>query len=167
MMGSPMTVTIELDALYIDDNGTTLADLIIREAGRQALEQVEKEAKQEVGMNVRSITREQITLAVTPLIAEAIGGSVQLTNALGESRGEPVTLRKAIVDEATKQLRDASANSRSDRKRTVVQEFIQQEVTRSIQEDLKKVMDEARAEVKAAVTEQAAEMITSAAARLR
>jgi len=166
-MGSPMTVTIELDALYIDDNGTTLADLIIREAGRQALEQVEKEAKQEVGMNVRSITREQITLAVTPLIAEAIGGSVQLTNALGESRGEPVTLRKAIVDEATKQLRDASANSRSDRKRTVVQEFIQQEVTRSIQEDLKKVMDEARAEVKAAVTEQAAEMITSAAARLR
>lgn len=168
---NPVRVELDLDELLVSsgpEEGVSLAGLIIEKAGALALASVEAEVMREVRDSVKSITREEIRDAVAPLLDDAIAGAVTPTNSWGEPTGEVVTLRDAILKEAREQLKGkAEVRGGGRGNLSVVQEFIRQEVSKAVAEDLQTVLAEARAEVRAAVVADAAQMIEAAAARLR
>jgi hypothetical protein len=107
---------------------------------------------------------ELIREAVAPLVVEAINGALQPTDSWGNPKGEPITLAEHItkigVEYLTKETGDYS------RRETVIRKFIREEIDRKVQGELKAALEQAKAEVIAAVKEQGAELMATTIAKM-
>lgn len=149
--------TPELD-LATKVGGSTLADLIVREALRKLAK-----GDQWTGLNrrVREITDEEIRNHVTGLIADALNGDLRRTNSYGEQYGEPTTLRTLIAEEAKTAL-TRTASDGYGRGDTVIGKLVREHVTAAMKKELAEAIKEEREKVVAAVREQAGQIIAEA-----
>ena len=103
-----INVKLDLDAIHVatyNDEPQTVLDCIIREAGTQLLNQLERDARDGLRRTVKDITAEVIRGRVTTLIDEALTEPLQRTNDYGEPIGPPTTLREQIMKIAREQLK--------------------------------------------------------------
>jgi hypothetical protein len=167
-----MQVTIEIPDFFegsAEDGvrGTSLQDMVVN----AAIDKLVTKARQDEWGNslrerVQAIRDEEIRAAVKPAIEEALLKSVQPTDTYGMPKGEPMTLHEVIVKRATDWLTTPTGD-RFDRKRvSPVQKVIQEEVERAFKFDLSKAMDEAKAQVREAVKQEGAALISETIARM-
>lgn len=162
-------ITIDLDRLaFGGEEGTTLAQAIVAEAARRVLEN-DREIRQLVRDRVQRIADDEIRALFAPMLASAIENAVQPTNTWGEPKGEPTTLREAIVDRMRRYLTEPDPDFRSREpggRRTRIDSFIAKEVDGAVKQELKGALDEAKAEVLAGVKEKASEVIAETLAKV-
>lgn len=149
---------------------TTIEDVVIGEVSRQLLSRIFGDPfTGAVSKRVSEIRDSEIRERVIPLVEEAIAGPVTPTNTFGEARAgaESTTLREEIVRIANEYLTKPGGDSFSSRGRqTVLQAFIEGEVKRVVDKELREALDAAKAEVAAAVREKGAEVLTKTIASL-
>lgn len=151
----------------------TLLEAIIATAGERLVQHAKKDGMKDsyttLADRIRLIRDEEIRASVRPFIIEAVTKVIQPTNALGEPNGESTTLGELIVAEATKQLaKRQSASSGSSFLRgdpTLLESIIAEQVGAALTKELRGALDEAKAEVLAAVREKGNEVLTEALAR--
>lgn len=161
-------VTLNPEALFErwdeEEGRTTLADDVVNRASHLLLTKVSSDDYRPLRERVADIRDAVIREKVEPLIEEALTKSVQPTDAFGEPKGQPVTLREVIVKTTTEYLRKPKDSYGSSK--NPVQEFIRAEVEHAFKTELNKVVAAAKAEVLAAVKAQAADVITETVARM-
>lgn len=129
-----------------------------------------RDLSQPLRERVAKVRDEVIREAVQPLVVEALESALQPTSRYGEPAGDPTTLRSVIVAEAQSYLTKAQHARYGDEAVTPVKQMIREEVAKAVKADLKEALEQARAEVSAAVQAEAAvllaETIKRAAVRL-
>lgn len=158
-------IVIELGQLY----GEGSVALMIAEVAAQKILRDESEAASTFRSRVKAITDEEIRAAIVPAIAQALEEAVQPTDSFGQPKGDKTTLREVIVQTVDAQLRQTASDARSslyDKSPTLLQFIIGNEVAKVVGEDLREAMNEARAQVKAAVEAKGAEVLAETISRL-
>ena len=144
----------------------TVEDIVLDLAAQRVAAQVEKDVKVELAQRLRDLTDTEIRERVQPLIVEAMARPFRRSNPYGEATGPETTLREEItrvaLDQLTKPTRDRYGSDST----TFVQSFIKEAVQKELKAELKVALDDAKAQVRAAVTTQAAEMIQQTIASL-
>jgi len=142
----------------------SLYDAIICEAAHRLVEDAKKDGLKEdyrsLTEHVRQLRDEEIRAAVAPEIEAALSKPLRKTNQYGEATGADTTLREMIGEEVRKQL--AAPADRYDRKETVLQRVIKEEVDRALTDELKTALAAGKSEVLAAVRKRGTEVIEEA-----
>lgn len=107
------------------------------------------------------IRDEEIRKAVTPIIAEAIGASVQKTNSFGEPIGEPASLRDVIMAEV-KKLTEAPLGRSGYGTETVLQKLVREEVGTAFKNELANIIKAEKEKVVKAIRGSASTVIADA-----
>lgn len=158
-----------------DDYGThSLEDAIIQAAANRVLEtRVAGDGESEDGYVVPThlarrleeiITaeiREQATRAAPIVAEEILNQGVRRTDTWGDARGEPVPLKTVIAEQVKKELTHRSGS----RGEGVLQKMITDTVQRELSGELKKTLDEAKAEVLKVVRDESSKIFQSAMAK--
>lgn len=177
-----VTVQVDLAQLVVgtrfggdpDDPSVEPIDLltvVLDSIARQLLEQFKNQARNgeiypRVHDRVREIRDEEIRAALQPAVADALAAAVQPTNHFGESKGEPVTIREIVVQTAAKWLQTPASDSYGKPSETPIQKFIKREVEESIANELRPIVEQAKADVLAAVRTEGAKVLTETIARM-
>jgi predicted RNA binding protein with dsRBD fold (UPF0201 family) len=160
-------INIEIDLAHLwvgGEDGKTFADYIAGLAATNLLRE-EPESKSAFRQRVSAITDEEIRDAIRPAIVEALTGAVQKTDAWGEPKGEPKTLREQIVEGATAAL-NVKREHAYNRRETLVEYIVREEIERAIRKELSAEMDKAKKQVTDAIKEQGAEVLAEAVKRV-
>lgn len=171
-----LTITLDLDGhlageqIY-DDEGdpagavpTTLESVVLGMAAKQLADRAVRDAESGYpGLRdrVKRIRDEAIRAQVEPLITEALSAPMRVTNSFGEPTGSETTLRALIAEQATAALKvsDTRNPNRFPERDTTLTKFIRDEIDRALKAELKKALDEAKAQVLARVQEAGGEVI--------
>jgi len=154
-----ITVTIDPAAIY-DGYNKTLADLILEECSRKILEDFHRdEALNDLRKRVQQIRDEQIVQAIQPTIDEAISAALQPTDAFGQAKGDPKTLREVIIERAVDYLKKPIQGASYGKASTVVEKFIEEAVTNAVARDLKTAFEEGHAQIREAIKVKGAEVL--------
>ncbi|KKN74322.1 hypothetical protein LCGC14_0391230 [marine sediment metagenome] len=162
-------VTIDLDKIYVGEDGQTAGDQVLAMAASQLLEQLGRdEALSNLRAKASNIRDEMIRERFAPLLETALDAAVQRTDAFGQTKGEPTTFREVVVEQIQKFLTEKRYDNRVGHtsQRTAVQEFIEESVDRVVKRELTAEITEAREQVAAAVRDQGAAVIQETIARL-
>lgn len=157
----PDRLTLEIDLSELWAEGTAgeaivgrAADLLLRRSG---------EPRDSLARRVQQITDAEIRAQVAPAIGEAIEKALQPTNSFGEPKGEPLTLRQVIVNQAVEQLKapDRSHQRGFDARHngTVLEKIIAEAVASTLTRELQGAIEEAKREVVATIRAKGAEVI--------
>lgn len=158
-------IVIEMNEAYGEDGNA--ASLILNLAAAKLLASLQQDVRSDLRGRAKELADAELRVLLRDPIKQAIGQAFQPTDAFGEPKGEPKTLREVIVEEATKQLRKPDRDSYSNRRgETLVQVIVREEVQRALRAELQEAMKQARAEVMAAVREQGSEVIAETIARM-
>lgn len=170
-MATPVTLELTLDldrylirSHYLDDNGeehgepSTLETLVLDEAARQVVASLPREIRAGLTQRVTEIRNDLIRDLARPIIMEALSTPLQRTNTYGEKIAGETTIREIIVTETQAWL---TGRQRSGSTTTVtnVQALIREEVAAALKKELTAEIDAAKAEVRAAVKDQAAALL--------
>lgn len=163
----PITVTIDPSSFLVDYN-KTLGDLILDRVASALLDQYRSD---DILRNFRdritAIRDEEIRNVIAPKVAEVVGAAIQETDGFGNAKGPARSFQEIIIDHASRFLTTPTKDSYGTRNQaTPVQKFIQESVSSTITQELKKALDEARTEVREAVKMKGAELIESAIAEM-
>lgn len=148
---------------------TTLEDLVIQLAADTVADRVTKDSQwDQHRQRVQTVRDEIIREKLEPLIEQALTRSLQPTDSYGQPKGEPTTLAEVIVGKATEMLTKQARVGRypDERTATQVQAWISEAVDRHVKAELSKALEEAKAEVKAAVRKQGAAVIAETIERM-
>lgn len=148
--GEPIQQAIELEDVLIGLVANKLVDRLVSQRGNW---------DGAVRERVNQVRDEVIVERITPLIDDALAAAVQPTNRFGEPSGEPTTLRSVIVQEATAWLTKPTGDSFTRSAKTNVAKLIADEVDRALGRELKTALDQAKADVTAAVKAKGAEVL--------
>lgn len=187
-MATPVQITIDLDwDSYIagyrrqweDDDGEphftgpdSVEELIIDRAAKALAERAVKGQNEMAGewgtlvAKVKEIRTEEIRARIIPAVEEAIARPILKTNEWGETRGPETTLREEIINVTQNYLKKPARDNYGRDNVTTVQAFIQSEVKKAVDDELKSALDAARAEVAAAVKERASEVLAETIQKL-
>jgi hypothetical protein len=149
----------------------TLIEAVIATASERLVDHAKREGTKDhfktLVERVRAVRDEEIREAVRPLISEALEAPIVPSNTLGERRGEETTMHELIVTEATKQLAKPAGRRRDfiNPPLTILESVIAEQVNAALSKELRGALDEAKAEVIAAVREKGNEVLTEALAR--
>lgn len=173
-MTAPMKVTVELDldnamGYEYDEDGEVvgrrdLAGTIVELASGQLLRSIDKGTRRVLTDRVAAITDQMIREQVSPLVAAALIRTTKRTNSFGEPIGDEQTLSDLIAAEAQKQLTQSTGDY--NRRQTLVQKYIADEVTVKIRHELDEAMRAAKAQVADAVKQQGAALLTETIQRM-
>ncbi len=175
--GVAITATINLNAGYqnMDDEGNasgpvSIRDAIIHEAARLALKRgdwdsTDAEGRRHLRERIAAIRDEEIRALVTPLIREAMTGSVQKTNEYGEPRGEPVSMTAVIMDEVRKAL-TINPNSTYRNERSALTNVMREHIDTVITRELMTEVNAAKSKVVKAIQDQGAKFIAETVASM-
>lgn len=166
-MNDKIIIEVDLSRIRLGEEGGDLGDYIVGQAAIQLIANSGRDLRTLLADRVSRIQDEEIREAVRPAIAEAIERAAQPTDSFGNVKGEPRTLHEIIVAMTVKQLqtREGRFSSGSGAK-TVLEEFIYQEVERTLRGELQEAVKEARAQVLAAVRDEGAKVITETIERM-
>lgn len=165
-MTQHVVVDIDLGAFYATDEGTTFAEVIAQMAAEKILATERSDAVSHFRRRMVAITDEEIREQIRPLIREALEAAVQPTDAFGQPKGERKTLHELVVDVARKEITMSRGDGFRGEKRTAVEDFIRVEVKQAFAKELQDTIREAKAQVLAAVSTQAGEVIADTIERL-
>lgn len=165
-----LTFSLDIDQYLVRFNGydqdgeevvepQTLEDVLLERAAAMLSTRVAKDVTKELSTRLRQITDEAIRTQVVPIVEKTLATPFRRSNAYGEPSGPETTMRDEIVRVATEYLTKPADNYHSERG-TAVQAFIKAEVEKAMKAELKAALDEAKTQVRTAVTEQAASLIT-------
>lgn len=167
-----MQVTIDIPDFFegsAEDGvrGTSLQDLVVE----QAVQRMVTDARRDdwgttLRERVTTIRDEEIRAAVKPDIEAALLKAVQPTDSYGMPKGEPLTLHEVIVKQATDWLTKPESQRYGEKAMSPVKRLITEEVERVFRRDLQKAMDEAKAEVREAIKQEGAALISETIARM-
>lgn len=172
-----LTFTLDLDRklageTYVDADGdyagtgpTTLEDVVLGMAAKELADRAVRDRTDgpynTLKDRVQSIRDEVIREQIEPLITDALSRPIKRTNSFGESVGEETTIRALIAEKAEDALK--VSNTRNPNRfrdtDTTLTKFIADEVDRALKAELKKSLDEAKAQVLARVQEAGGEVI--------
>lgn len=154
---------VDLTTVVYQDDGVTIriGDLV---ADKAVAELVKSTAWNPLRERVLSVRDEQIREAVRPLIAQALAEPFTRTTEYGTPVGKPTTLREIIVEEAKRLLANAHSRSNSNYidRDTVLSKLIRETTDQVVAAELRKVIDDEKAKVVAAVRAKAADLIAEA-----
>lgn len=168
---SPERLTIDVDLSGLL-NGmpreTTFAEFVADVAVTRLLEASGDggEARREFRLRVEAITDEEIRKELKPLLAEGLTAAAQKTDPWGAPKGEPKTLREIIIATATAELTKGRERDYGRGQETIVQHLIRTEVERVVRADLQTAIHEAKEQVRTAVREEGARIITETIERV-
>lgn len=153
----------DADGEYVGSGPTTLEDVVLGMAAQQMVDRAVRQPDVYTPLRdrVAKVRDEVIREKVEPLIEEALSAPIRRTNSFGEQAGEETTLRAIIAQQATDALK-VSNTSNPNRFRdadTTLSKFIKEEVDRALKAELRKELDEAKAQVLARVQEAGGEVI--------
>lgn len=171
-----ITITLDLDKWaegqpYQDYDGEWHSDQpgqLEAWVAHQVAQVIASQLKNEVGNKVLAIVSELATAQAEGLVRKVLSGPIRLTDSYGMPKGEPKTLMELVSEQAGKilsQPRDDRYNY--DRKVTLVQQLIRDEVDKAFAGELKPVIDAAKKQAKDAVKNRAAEMLATEMERTR
>lgn len=172
-----LTITLDLDKklageTYVDADGdyagtgpTTLEDVVLGMAATELADRAVRARSEGLYDNLKDrvakIRDEAIREQIEPLITDALSRPIKRTNSFGEPHGEETTLRAIIAQQAEDALK--VSNTRNPNRfrdtDTTLTKFIADEVDRALKNELKKALDEAKAQVLARVQEAGGEVI--------
>src|SRR5262249_47452312 len=156
---------LHLEEILIDLAAKTLLDRVLAgktDGGRH------DSWSTDLRKRVAEIQDSEIRDAVRPRVEEALAQVLQPTNHLGEPKGDAKTLSGMIVEEATSLLtRRDTPHARYEEGRSLAQSIVAKEVDRAFRVELTKAVEEAKAEVRTAVRDNAAELISDIVARMK
>jgi hypothetical protein len=176
-MAEPITLTIDLDLdqhlvrfTGYDEDGEertapqTLEDVVIGQVVSTLVAMAvrdEHSGYRDLRKRVEEVTREEITAAVRPMVAEALEGPIRRTNSYGEVLDRnPTTLRDMIFEQVTTALTKGSRQDTYGRQsKSVLSDLVQEHVERILAKELKGEIDKAKAEVVGAVRAKGAEVL--------
>ncbi len=155
-------ITISLDMGGYDE--ADLLDVIVKKMAEKMIRRHSNETQTDMQRAARAIFDEKISEAVTPLIDAALKKAVQQTNSYGEARGEPVTLSELIIKEALDGLLQGKERGGYGSKRsTLVQQMINEEVTRKWKDEISTEAAKVKVEVAKAIREHGGEVLAKLA----
>jgi hypothetical protein len=176
-----ITITLDLDALIIGqrysgedpDSGApiTFMEGVTEEVARLVFATIKADSTsnryQQLTRRASEIRDEEIREVIRPAIIEAIDATMQPTDAYGNPKCEAQTLHEIIVEQAKKAItaKDSDTYSRT-KGLNIVEQFIAAEVRSTLDKELKAVMDQAKADVLAAVKEQGAKVLSETIAKM-
>ena len=174
-----ITITLDLDALIIgqryggEDGGEpiTFMEGVTEEVARLVFSTLKSGAMsdtyQQLTRRAAEIRDEEIRAMIRPAIIEAIDATMQPTDAYGNPKCEAQTLHEIIVEQAKKAITTKDSDSYSRNKGlNMVQQFIASEIRTALDKELKATMDQAKADVLAAVKEQGAKVLSETIAKM-
>ncbi len=177
-----ITITLDLDTLIIGqrygggedgDGGApiTFMEGVTEEVARLVFSTIKAGAMsdtyQQLTRRAVEIRDEEIREVIRPAIVEAIDATMQPTDAYGNPKCEAQTLHEIIVEQAKKVITAKDSDSYSRTKGlNIVQQFIAAEVRGALDKELKATMDQAKADVLAAVQEQGAKVLSETIAKM-
>lgn len=177
-----ITITLDLDALIIGqrysggdepDSGVPITFLegVTEEVARLVFSTIKSGAMsdtyREMTRRAIEIRDEEIREAIRPAVIDAIGATMQPTDAYGNPKCEAKTLHEIIVEQAKKAITTKDSDSYSRTKGlNIVEQFIASEVRSALDKELKATMDQAKADVLAAVKEQGAKVLSETIAKM-
>lgn len=128
----------------VDEEGdvvgqSTLAGAVVQKLAAEASRQY----RHELAQRVRDIRDEEIRLAIAPEIAEALNEPFRRTNAYGEPKGDPVTMREYIV-EVVHQWMNERADSYRSEKGTNIQALVRAQVEAAFKAEIAEAVKAAR-----------------------
>lgn len=176
-----ITITLDLDALIIgqryggedpDSGGPiTFMEGVTEEVARLVFSTIKSGAMsdtyQRMTRRAVEIRDEEIREAIRPAVIEAIDATMQPTDAYGNPKCEAQTLHEIIVEQAKKAITAKDSDSYSRNKGlNIVEQFIASEVRSALDKELKATMEQAKADVLAAVKEQGAKVLSETIAKM-
>lgn len=153
----------------IGSDKTTLESVVIAEVVRTVVGRIVKdEMYRSLSDRIRTLRDEAIMRHVEPLVVAALERGIQPTNRLGESAGERVTLAERVIAEATDYLTKPQRDGRNydAPQRTPAQKWIAEAVEGTVKRELQQALDEGKAEVKAALRRQGADILADTIAKM-
>lgn len=147
---------------------TTLEDVILAEVVRTVVQRVvsDRDLYRTLALRIGGIRDETIRAQVEPLVQAALVQSIQPTNHLGEATGEPVTLAERITADATAYLTKTSSRDYNTPGKTPIQKWVDDAVNHTVTAELKNALEDGKAEVKAALRTQGAQLLTETIERM-
>ena len=159
-----VTLTVDLDQLMgsvYDEDGDEVGARRLRDEVADALA---RRLAKDVSKDVRAAVLPAVEAQVGTIVTEALSEPFQPMTTYGSPDGSPTTLRELIGKQARDFLtvpRDQFASGRSP-----LAKFIQEQVDRAFNAELKKEVDKARDQVLARVKENAAAVIAETIQRM-
>ena len=138
--------------LSLDDGDPSFRERIVHEAARQLL--ADRDKTRPLYETISEVAKGLASEACQALIESPI----QLRDRYGDAQGKPTTLRAVIVDEALKQLkvsRDSYGN------RTLLSEFLRDEIRKALKDELDEALKQARAQVRDALSAAVSEAVVT------
>lgn len=176
-----ITITLDLDTLIIGqryggedpDSGApiTFIEGVTEEVARMVFATLKSGAMsdtyQQLTRRASEIRDEEIRAVIRPAIIEAIDATMQPTDPYGNPKCEAKTLHEIIVEQAKKAITAKDSDSYSRNKGlNIVEQFIASEVRSALDKELRATMDQAKADVLAAVKDQGAKVLSETIARM-
>lgn len=173
-----ITVQLDLDELLAgyrrvgpdgEESGpVSMTDAIVSDAARQLVERLVRDTDRYGALlaQVNAARDAAIMERLLPLIDVALSRAIQPTNGYGQPVGEPTTLTDVIVQKATKALTEKRSKGYGKPETTLVDEILDESMRRTIGSELREAIQEARAQVHAAVREQGATVIAETIERM-
>lgn len=128
--------------------------------GERVAQILAKEQRDEVRELVRASLAASIRAQVEEVVRDAVTTSIQPTDPWGQPKsGAPTTLRELIAKEAHDWMHKETGDY--NRRRTMLQKYVGDEVDRAVKADLDEALKAARAEVTQQIKQKAAEAITA------
>lgn len=180
-MAQPLTLSLELDLdrflapvnVRYDSDGEpfggepqTVEDIVLGLAAAQVVAGLDREVRSRLAERVRAVRDEVIREQVAPIVAEALSGPVQRTNAYGEPVGEATTLREIITKDAQAALRLTPRDLRGSRSLhdlTPATKVMVAEVDRAVTAEVKAIVQQVKDETRQVIAIEAANAIAAAA----
>lgn len=163
----PVTIQIDLEQLlssskrWTEDGPEAVYSEIIDAAAQQVAASMYRDATE-----YRDRIRDAIDAKLNDLITEALDARFQPTNAMGDPKGSPTSLREMIARQADEWLKSASQADRSyGSGASGLKKYIGEAVDRSLKAELDKSLQAAKAEVVKRVRENAAAVIADTITR--
>lgn len=157
-------ILVEIDLGTIAGPEQDVAGIIVDRASRILLDH-NRETTAAFLDRVAQIAAEEIREAIRPLVAAALMQPIQKTNTYGTPVGEPLPLNEHIIEIAREAMSQPIGRD-YDRKKSLLQTILAEEVERVLRTELQNEIKQAKAEVLAAVHEQGARVITETIERL-
>lgn len=163
-----MNITVQVDGVTLDSvirppteysDGITIGTEVARQLVNTIIQ--DRDVWPHFRDRVTEIRDEEIRAQVTPLIADALGKTLQKTNAYGEPAGGTTTLSEVIVAEA-KRLLTQPKDSYSRSGRTVLQDMVAEEVKQALGAEIADAVKQARELVSGQVGEMVAAAVADA-----
>lgn len=143
----------------------TVEELVLDAAVAQLVRGIGADERRDLRGRAQKITNDVIREQVEPIVRAAIEQPFQPTDTFGNARGEPTSLHEMVLDVATKILTQRKQSTGRDPQRSFVEQVVHDQVTKALGAELTAAIEQAKAEVAAAVKDAAAGAIAQAITR--